>query len=117
IILPDGSSIRVDDLPATDVEGHAGLSDRIDRHSWQLLKGVALSTLLGVGTELGLGSSESDLVRAVREYAQQGCARAGAQVVTRHLDGQPTQRVRPGWPLRVLVHKDLVLRPWNSTED
>jgi type IV secretion system protein VirB10 len=70
IILPNGSSIRIDNVPAADTEGYAGLSDRIDRHTWQLLKGVALSTLLGVGTELGWGSGQSDLVRAIRESTQ-----------------------------------------------
>jgi len=114
IILPDGSSIRIDNLPAADTAGYAGLSDRIDRHTWQLLKGVALSTLLGVGTELSFGSSESDLVRAIRESTQQSGARAGGQLVTRNLDSQPTLRVRPGWPLRVVVHKDIVLRPWGT---
>lgn len=39
IILPDGSSIRIDNVPATDTEGYAGLTDRIDRHTWQLLIG------------------------------------------------------------------------------
>jgi type IV secretion system protein VirB10 len=116
IILPDGSSFRIDNVPAADTAGYAGLSDRIDRHTWQLLKGVALSTLLGVGAELSFGSSESDLVRAVRESAQQNGARAGDQLVTRNLDIQPTIRVRPGWPLRVVVHKDIVLRPWRLAE-
>jgi type IV secretion system protein VirB10 len=115
IILPDGSSIRIDNVPATDTQGYAGLSDRIDRRTWQLLKGVALSTLLGVGTELSFGSTESDLVRAIRESAQQSGARAGDQLVTRNLDIQPTLRVRPGWPLRVVVHKDIVLRSWRTT--
>lgn len=114
IILPDGSSIRIDNVPASDTEGYAGLADRIDRHTWQLLKGVALSTLLGVGTELGLGSGESDLVRAIRESAQQNGARAGDQLVARQLDVQPTLTVRPGWPLRIVVHKDLILKPWRS---
>ena len=115
IILPDGSSIRIDNVPATDTQGYAGLSDRIDRHTWQLLKGVALSTLLGVGTELSFGSTESDLVRAIRESAQQSGARAGDQLVTRNLNIQPTLRVRPGWPLRVVVHKDIILPgPWGG---
>jgi type IV secretion system protein VirB10 len=115
IILPDGSSIRIDNVPATDMAGYAGLSDRIDRHTWQLLKGVALSTLLGVGTELSFGSTESDLVRAIRESAQQSGARAGDQMVTRNLNIQPTLRVRPGWPLRVVVHRDIVIgRAWGS---
>lgn len=114
IILPDGASIRIDNVPATDTQGYAGLTDRIDRHSWQLLKGVVLSTLLGVGSELSFGSSESDLVRAVRESAQQSGARAGDQLVARSLGIQPTLRVRPGWPLRVVVHSDIVLRPWQA---
>jgi type IV secretion system protein VirB10 len=115
IILPDGASIRIDNVPATDTAGYAGLADRVDRHSWQLLKGVALSTLLGVGTELSF-TGESDLIEAIRESAQQSGGRAGDQLVGRNLDVQPTIRVRPGWPLRVVVHKDIVLRPWQMAE-
>lgn len=112
IILPDGSSIQIDNLPATDAAGYTGLTDKVDFHSWQLLKGVGLSTLLGVGTELSLGSNESDLVRALRQSTQQSASQAGQQIVTKNLNVQPTITVRPGWPLRVIVHKDIVLRPW-----
>ncbi|RYD66598.1 MAG: TrbI/VirB10 family protein [Sphingomonadales bacterium] len=115
ILLPDGASMRIDNVPATDTQGYAGLADRVDRHTWQLLKGVALSTLLGVGTELSF-TGESDLVEAIRESAQQSGARAGDQLVGRNLDIRPTIRVRPGWPLRVVVHKDIVLRPWRMAE-
>ncbi|PXA94414.1 conjugal transfer protein TrbI [Nostoc sp. 3335mG] len=116
IVLPDGSSIRIDNVPATDLAGYAGLADKVDTHSWQLLKGVALSTLLGIGTELSLGDNESDLVRAIRESAQQGASRAGDQIVTKNLNVQPTIKVRPGWPLRVVVLKDIVLAPWPGQE-
>ncbi|MBP2277831.1 MULTISPECIES: TrbI/VirB10 family protein [Sphingomonas] len=116
IILPDGASVRIDNVPATDTAGYAGLSDKVDVHTWQLLKGVALSTLLGVGTQLSFGSNESDLVRAIRESAQQSGSRAGDQLVTRNLNIQPTIRVRPGWPLRVVVHKDIVFLKSDSTE-
>jgi type IV secretion system protein TrbI len=116
IVLPNGSSIRIDNMPATDMAGYAGLADKVDAHTWQLLKGVALSTLLGVGTELSLGDRESDLVRAIRESAQQGTSRAGDQIVTRNLNVQPSIKVRPGWPLRVVVHKDIVLAPWPTQE-
>jgi len=27
---------------------------------------------------------------------------------------QPTITVRPGWPLRVIVHKDIVLQPYRQ---
>ena len=114
IVFPDGSSVRLDKVPATDSAGYAGLGGKVDPHSWQLLKGIALSTLLGVGTQLSLGSSESDLVRAVRESAQQNAANAGNQITARNLDVQPTLTVRPGWPVRAVVNKDLILQPWRG---
>lgn len=114
IILPDGSSIQIDNLPATDTAGYAGLQDKVDFHTWQLLKGVALSTLLGIGTQLSIGSDQSDLIRAIRESAQQSTSEAGERIVMKQLDVQPTLKVRPGWPLRVIVHKDLVLKPWTG---
>ncbi len=114
IVLPDGASIRLDNMPATDAAGYAGLEDKVDSHTWTLLKGIALSTLLGVGTQLSLGSSESDLVRAIRESAQQNAAHAGDQITSRNLDVQPTIKVRPGWPVRAIVNKDLVLQPWRG---
>jgi type IV secretion system protein VirB10 len=115
IILPDGSSIVIDNLPATDTGGYAGLADQVDFHTWKLLKGVALATVLGVGSELAFGSSDSDLVKALQQSTQSTTNRAGQRLIERQLNVQPTITVRPGWPLRVVVHKDLVLRPYRGT--
>ncbi len=114
IIMPDGSSLQIENLPATDASGYAGLADQVDFHTWRLLKGVVLSTLLGVGTELSLGSDESDLVRAIRESTQQNVNRAGQRITEKNLNLQPTIRIRQGFPLRVVVHKDLILRPYKG---
>ena len=114
MIFPDGSSIEFDNVPATDASGYAGLEDGLDSHTWQLLKGIGLSTLFGVGTQLSLGSSESDLVRAIRESAQQNAAHAGDQITSRNLEVQPTITVRPGWPVRAILNKDLLLQPWRG---
>jgi type IV secretion system protein VirB10 len=110
MILPNGSSIVLDNLPATDAAGYAGLEDDVDLHTWQLIKGAALSTLLSVGSETGASTSASrDALSAAREAVQQNAARIGQQVTERNLDVQPTITVRAGWPLRVIVHKDLIL--------
>jgi type IV secretion system protein TrbI len=114
LILPDGSSIVIDNLPATDTGGYAGLADEVDLHTWKLLKGVALATVLGVGSELAFGASDSDLVRALQLSTQSTTNRAGQRLVERNLNVQPTITVRPGWPLRVIVHRDLVLRPYRG---
>jgi len=114
IILPDGSSVVIENLPATDTGGYAGLADEIDLHTWKLLKGVALATVLGVGSKLAFGSSDSDLIRALQLSTQTTTNRAGQRLIERNLNVQPTITVRPGWPLRVIVHKDIVLRPYRA---
>lgn len=113
LILPDGSSVRLDNMPAADPSGYAGLADKVDFHSWTLLKGVAIATLLGVGSELSI-SGESGLVQAIRESAQSNTARAGDQITQRNLDIPPTITIRPGAPVRVLVIRDLILTPWRG---
>ena len=42
IVLPDGASIQLDNLPATDAAGYAGLEDRVNSHTWRLFKGIGL---------------------------------------------------------------------------
>jgi type IV secretion system protein VirB10 len=118
IITPDGNSIVIDNLPATDTGGYAGLEDQVDPHTWKLLKGVALATVLGIGSQLAVGttsSGDSDLVKALQQSVQSTTNRAGQRLVERNLNVQPTITVRPGWPLRVIVHKDLVLRPYRTS--
>jgi type IV secretion system protein TrbI len=116
LIRPDGSSLVIDNLPATDEGGYAGLEDQVDYHTWSLLKGVALATLLGVGSELTLGNNQNDLISALEQSAVKNTDQAGQQFVQRQLDVQPTLTVRPGWPLRIIVHKDLILEPYPQTK-
>ena len=116
LILPNGNSVVIENLPATDIAGYAGLEDDVDFHTWQLLKGVALASLIGVGTQLSIGNNQNDLVTALRQSVQQSTNQAGQRLVERELDVQPTITVRPGWPLRVIVSKDLVLKPYHDVQ-
>lgn len=113
IVMPDGSAIRLDNEPASDPSGYAGVADSVDFHSWALLKGVAVATLLGAGTSVSLNGG-SDLVRAIRESAQQNAAAAGNQITSRNLEIQPTITIRPGFRIVLLVRRDLVLNPWRG---
>ena len=110
IIMPDGSSVVIENLPATDTAGYAGLEDEVNFHTWRLIQGIALSTLLGVSTEATFGDDESDLVQAIRQSTQNSVNQAGQRITERNLNIQPTITVRPGWPLRIIVNKDMVLR-------
>lgn len=112
IIRPDGSSISIDSWLGVDAQGRAGLTDQVDHHGWHLLRGAGLSTLLSLGAAFGDEESEDELSRALREAVQETADDVGQDIVRRNLDLAPTITIRPGWPLRVIVHRDLVMTPY-----
>ena len=117
LVLPDGSSIVLDNLPITDIAGYAGLEDGVDFHTWQLIKGIGLSTLLGVSGELASnsGTNGSDrIIVAGRDSADQAANQAGQKITQKQLAQQPTLTERQGLPFRLMVRKDIVLRPYKE---
>jgi type IV secretory pathway VirB10-like protein len=112
IMLPDGKSIVLERQQGADAQGFSGLEDEVDYHWWELAKAAALSTLLGIGTELGSSNEESDLVRALRRGSQDSINNTGQQLVRRQLKIQPTLTIRQGFPVRVIVNRDLVMAPY-----
>lgn len=115
LVLPGGRSIALDRFPGADSAGMAGLADRTDYHWGQMLKAVLVSTLLGVGAELG-ASDEDRLVQAARAGTQDSINETGRQVVERQLRIPPTITIRPGFTLRVIVTRDLILEPVDGSE-
>jgi len=113
ILMPDGSSITISE-PGSDTAGYAGLKDRTDHHWDRVFAAAGLATLLGMGAELGPGE-DGDIERAIRRGATDTINEAGQRAVDRSLGVQPSITIRPGWPVRVLVTKDLVLRPYPET--
>ncbi|MBJ7498586.1 MAG: TrbI/VirB10 family protein [Sphingopyxis sp.] len=113
LILPNGRSIVLERQPGADASGYAGLEDGVDYHWWDLMKAAGLSTLLGIGTELAT-DDEDRLIRAIRDGAQDTINQAGQQIVQRQLQVAPTLTIRPGFPVRVIVTRDLVLEPYRN---
>ena len=109
LIRPDGSSLSLDNLPGTDPAGLAGLEDQVDAHWKDVLIGAALSTLIGIGAELAAPDSRADdrVIVATRQSAQDTVNQVGQQVTRRGLEVRPTLIVRPGFPIRVIVSRDL----------
>jgi type IV secretory pathway VirB10-like protein len=74
-----------------------------------------LSTLLGVGAELAAPnrtSSDSNIVIATRQSGQDTINQVGQEITKRNVSIQPTLTIWPGFPMRVMVNKDLILRPY-----
>lgn len=108
LLLPDGRSLVLERQPAADPAGYGGLEDRVDHHWGGVFKAALISTLLGIGAEAGAGG-DSALIRALRRGSQESIGRTGEQIVSRELDVRPTLTIRPGYPVRVLVTRDIIL--------
>lgn len=117
IIMPNGRSINIGSMGGVDLSGAAGLHDRVDSHFWQLARGIALSTVFSVGAasaqDAGSRSSGGFILNSAGTGVSSEAQQEGQQITSRDLNRQPTLRVRAGWPLRVLVNKDMVLAPYS----
>ena len=115
VILPDPSSLKLDNLAGTDPAGYAGLEDGVDWHWDRVFAGAALTTLLGVGAELAEPENRQDgnrIVIAGRDSAQDSINQVGQEMTRRNMNIQPTLTERPGLPVRIIANRDLVLRPY-----
>lgn len=110
LMLPDGRSIQLDRLPGADAAGYSGLADQVNQHWGGMIRAALISTLLSVGTEIG-SSDDDDLVRALRQGTSQSIGRTGQDLVRRQMGVQPTLTIRPGFQLRVIVTRDIVVAP------
>ncbi len=115
IILPDTSSLTLDNLAGADPAGYAGLEDGVDLHWDRIFAGAALTTLLGVGAELAAPENRQNgdrVINAGRNSLQDSENQVGQEMTRRNLNIQPTLTERPGLPVRIIVNRDLVLRPY-----
>ncbi|NTG45776.1 TrbI/VirB10 family protein [Agrobacterium rhizogenes] len=113
LILPNGRSIVLERQPGADTQGYAGLEDGVDYHWWDLAKAASLSTLLSVGSELAM-DDEDRLIQAIRNGGQDTINDAGQQIISRQLQIAPTLTIRPGFPVRIVVTRDLVMEPYRG---
>ena len=100
----------IENLPVTDLADFSGPRNEVDFRTWQLLKGVALVTLI-MGTQPSIGSDESDLAKEPREVRSK-------RLVVRHsawwcASSACSRRTRccPEWPVGVIDSKGRVLKP------
>jgi type IV secretion system protein VirB10 len=89
LIMPNGRSIVLERQPGADTAGYAGLEDEVDNHWGTLFKAALLSTLLGVGSELGTttgAGGNSDVITALRRVSSDSLNQTGQKVVQRNLN-------------------------------
>lgn len=112
LILPNGWSIDLQGMEATDAAGASGLGANVDNHLGRVAVASLLSGVLSVAANEAQDGESSGLSQSVGDASAQEAARIGARIVDRELDVRPTLRVPAGAPVRVLVSRDINLRPY-----
>ncbi|MGJ4948705.1 TrbI/VirB10 family protein [Bradyrhizobium sp. HKCCYLS20291] len=118
LIMPNGRSIVLERLQGADAGGYSGLSDEVDNHWKQLIGSALLSSLLSVGSEVNAGANantnNAGIIQALRQGFGNAMSQTGQQFVRQQMNIQPTLTIRPGFPVRVIVNRDLVLEPYRD---
>lgn len=116
IVMPDGRSINIGSMTGTDLAGASGLRDRTDGHFGQLARGILLSTIFSIGAasaqDAGNRSSGGLVVNSAAGGVSNQAQQVGQRITERDLNRQATIAVRAGWPLQVIVNKDMILAPY-----
>ena len=92
----------------------------MDSHWGRIFAGAALSTLLGGNAQLvaqDQSVNSGSVTVAIRQSSQDSLNQVGQQTTRKNLNLQPTLNVRPGFPLRIIVNKDLILRPYVQAQE
>lgn len=74
-----------------------------------------LTTLLGIGAQLAAPENRQDgdrVIIAGRDSLQDSVNQIGQEMTRRNMNIQPTLTERPALPIRIIVNRDLVLRPY-----
>lgn len=112
LIFPNGWSISLRGMQGTDPSGASGLRDQTDNHLGRLAGAVGLSAVVSVVADNAQNDDEHSLGQSVGDAAAAEAARTGGRIIDRELQVRPTLRVRAGASVRVLVTRDIQLRPY-----
>jgi type IV secretory pathway VirB10-like protein len=115
LLMPDGYSVNLDQFKGLDQIGDTGLRDQVNNHYLRIF-GVslaigALGALAEAGTNSGLVTSSSDLMR---QGLAQSTAQSSAQILDKFLNILPTVTIREGHRVKVYLSGDLALPDYNN---
>lgn len=115
LIRPDGFVLQLPGLPGVDKTGYSGYNDKVDNHTWDLIKAAFLSSVLDLAaTEVTMQAKDADL--GALSQALTGFTNtlesAGQQYLKKQMNIQPTIKIRPGRTVKLLVNQTITLIPY-----
>lgn len=114
ILLPNGDSINLEGMPATDQSGYAGFHDEVNNH---YLKTFGSAMMMGVITGgFQLSQTPQNSTNNTPTPMSLGISAMGQQMeqvtmgmLNKNLNVQPTLTIKPGYRFNVVVTSDIVL--------
>jgi type IV secretion system protein VirB10 len=117
LLMPDGSTVPLDQFKGLNQIGESGLRDRVNHHFLSTFGAAGaiglvsgLSQLLG-NAAFGIGDGNRTVV--VAGSAADATAQASAQVMSRFLNRLPTITIREGHRVKVYITSDVDLPEWS----
>lgn len=112
LIFSDGRSINLDKFSGIDMSGYAGLTGKVNNHTYQLFKSVVLSSMLGAGSSIiATNKANEDWESAAGTGAGESIMEIGGKVADKSLGIQPTIEIKQGAKFNIIVESDLILKP------
>ena len=112
LVMPDGTTLDLDQFTGLNERGDAGLSDQVSRHYLQIFgASAALGSLSGLAQYATRSPSNADygFADAFGQGMGGSLATSSARVLDRFLNVLPTVTIREGHRLKIYVTRDIDL--------
>jgi type IV secretion system protein VirB10 len=110
VLLPNQTSVDLDEVPGLNQAGDLGLADQVNRHYAQVFgASLALGAIAGfaqAGTGYGFDATSLD---AYRQGIASNVSQSSTRVLDRFLNLLPTVTIREGHRIKVYLTRDLSL--------
>jgi len=119
LLMPDGSTLRLDQFLGLNQIGDAGLRDKVNNHYWSMFGSAgAVGLISGLAQWIGNagfsgGTGDRTVIIAGGADA---ASQASVQVMSRFLNRRPTVTIREGHRVKVYLTRDLQLPAYQARE-
>ncbi len=118
LLLPDGQTFALEQLPGLNQRGDTGLKDQVDRHYWQVFgASIAIGAISGLAQYSTRSGTDQGFADTYRQAAGASLAQSSARVLDRFLNQLPTITIREGHRITVYLTRDLTLPAWSHGRD